>query len=103
LPAKLVTLSACQTAMGQDVAGEGVIGLTRAFLCAGAESVVSTLWPVADATTAQLMTAFYTDIAAGKPIAVALNAAQQRLLKNPATRAPYYWAGFTVIRGTWKE
>jgi len=103
LQARLVTLSACQTALGKNVAGEGVLGLSRAFLCAGADTVVCTLWPVADSSTATLMTNFYAALDAGCPVETALAEAQRLFLAKDATREPYFWAGFTVVRGTWKD
>lgn len=99
LPARLVTLSACQTALGQTVAGEGIIGLARAFLYAGAQDVLCTLWPVADESTKALMTAFYAHLAPGQPLEEALRRAQITLANNPQTQHPYFWAGFTPVKG----
>src|SRR5881396_2073118 len=99
LAADLVVLSACQTGLGSgalaDVpAGDDWVGLTRAFLHAGARHVVATLWPVDDWATAELMERFYGvgDVAADP--ARALAEAQRALLAAPATRHPFYWAGF---------
>src|SRR5207247_726121 len=72
LHADLVTLSACQTALGQHVTGEGIIGLTRAFFYAGARSIVASLWDIEDASTARLMREFYTNIRRGEAIDLAL-------------------------------
>lgn len=101
LAADLVVLSACQTALGSgaigDVpAGDDWVGLTRAFLYAGAARVVATLWPVEDWATAKLMERFYEGIAAGTEPTRALAQAQRALLANPATAYPFYWAGFVV-------
>src|SRR5207249_2990709 len=68
LHAALVTLSACQTALGQNVTGEGLIGLSRAFFYAGANAVMASLWNVNDASTARLMGDFYATLSAGRPI-----------------------------------
>jgi CHAT domain-containing protein len=104
LAADLVVLSACQTGLGSgalaDVpAGDEWVGLTRAFLHAGARNVVATLWPVDDWATAALMERFYGagDVAA-EP-ARALAAAQRTLLTTPATAHPFYWAGFVAVGG----
>lgn len=99
LDAELVTLSACQTARGRADAGEGVLGLTRAFLFAGARAVLSSLWPVADASTAELMQRHYTYLRDGRVKDVALQRAQLDLLRaREATLAhPYHWAGFELF------
>jgi len=102
LAADLVVLSACQTALGSgrlaDVpAGDDWVGLTRAFLHAGAEHVVATLWPVEDQATAVLMERFYQEFAAGADPVRALAAAQRALLTTPATAHPFYWAGFVTV------
>jgi CHAT domain-containing protein len=96
LPAELVVLSACQTALGSDIKGEGLVGLTRAFMYAGAKRVIASLWKVDDLATAELMTAFYRSLAAGKNPAVALQAAKLALIRKPAWSSPYYWAGFEL-------
>jgi CHAT domain-containing protein/tetratricopeptide (TPR) repeat protein len=104
LAADLVVLSACQTGLGSgalaDVpAGDEWVGLTRAFLHAGAQHVVATLWPVEDWATAALMERFYGDgDVAGEP-ARALAAAQRALLTTPTTAHPFYWAGFVAVGG----
>jgi tetratricopeptide (TPR) repeat protein len=99
LDADLVTLSACQTARGRADAGEGVLGLTRAFLFAGARAVLSSLWAVADASTAQLMRHHYAYLRAGYPKDVALQHAQLELLRSGDTALghPYHWAGFELF------
>lgn len=99
LQARLVTLSACQTALGKDMEGEGLLGLTRAFIYAGAQDVVCTLWPVADESTKVLMAWFYDGLLSGKDVDEALQSAQAVLARNAATSDPFYWAGFTVVRG----
>src|SRR5471030_1145737 len=96
LPAELVVLSACQTALGSDIKGEGLVGLTRAFMYAGATRVVASLWKVDDLATAELMTAFYRNLAAGKNPATALQAAKLAIMRKPAWASPYYWAGFEL-------
>lgn len=94
LNADLVTLSACETALGQNVTGEGMIGLTRAFFFAGARSVVASLWDVDDASTSRLMQEFYANIRRGDPIDIALQRAKLDLLHTG--KAPFYWASFIV-------
>jgi CHAT domain-containing protein len=96
LEADLITLSACDTALGREVAGEGVLGLTRAFHYAGARTVVSSLWKVADRSTSELMLAFYRHLLAGSSKAEALRRAQLEM----AARHPFYWAAFQVY-GSW--
>ncbi|MFT3742919.1 MAG: CHAT domain-containing protein [Pyrinomonadaceae bacterium] len=99
LNSDLVVLSACQTALGKDIRGEGLIGLTRGFMFAGARRVVSSLWKVDDAATAEFMKVFYRNMLQNKmPPATALRSAQSELRKIPRYRSPYYWAGF-IIQG----
>ena len=93
---RLVTLSACETGLGERSGGDEIIGLTRAFLVAGSRAVLSTLWQVDDAASAELMIDFYEHLAAGVPAAEALRRAQLVRLADPDTRAPYYWAGYTL-------
>jgi CHAT domain-containing protein len=106
LPADLVTLSACQTALGRDVRGEGLIGMTRGFMYAGAARVLASLWAVRDGETASLMTAFYTHLL-GKDgqmrmmPAAALRQAQIEMWRRERRREPFYWAGF-VLQGEYK-
>ncbi len=99
LKADLVTLSACETALGKKVEGEGVRGLTTAFLYAGAKSVVVSLWKVADESTAQLMIEFYTQLLAGNDKVTSLKAAKLKLLAGGTFQHPYYWAPFVQIGG----
>ena len=108
-----MVLSACNSGLGQEQGGEGLIGLTRAFQYAGARSVAATLWSVADATTAALMIRFYQHLRDGKPKDEALRAAQLELIHGPVevekdgrtlekdASAPYYWAAFQII-GDWQ-
>lgn len=97
---RLVTLSACDTGLGEVRNGEGVYGLRRAFALAGAETLVMSLWPVSDLVTRELMTAYYANLQRGQGRGAALRAAQLQLLKRPDRRAPYYWASF-IQAGEW--
>ncbi|MFT3743167.1 MAG: CHAT domain-containing protein [Pyrinomonadaceae bacterium] len=102
LKSDLVVLSACQTALGKDIRGEGLIGLTRGFMFAGASRVVASLWKVDDAATAEFMKRFYRGIVKEKLApATALKKAQNELKAIPRYRYPYYWAGFT-LQGDWR-
>jgi len=102
LPAELVVLSACETGLGKDVKGEGLVGLTRGFMYAGAKRVAVSLWSVNDTATASLMTKFYQQMLEKKlnPVA-ALRAAQLEMMKTEQWKAPYYWAAF-VVQGEWQ-
>ncbi|MFN7929518.1 MAG: CHAT domain-containing protein [Blastocatellia bacterium] len=102
LPAELVVLSACQTALGKELPGEGLIGLTRGFMYAGAKRVIASLWRVNDDATAELMKTFYQELlkASSPTPAAALRTAQLKVSRLPRWRAPYYWAGF-VLQGEW--
>jgi CHAT domain-containing protein len=101
LSADLVVLSACQSALGKEVAGEGLIGLTRGFMYAGARRVIASLWQVSDAATAELMKKFYAGMLQRHlPPAAALRAAQLEMARDPRWAAPYFWAGF-VLQGDW--
>src|SRR5262245_35614447 len=102
LPADLVVLSACQTALGKEIKGEGLVGLTRGFMYAGAERVVASLWQVDDQATAELMKHFYQEMLREKMRpAAALRAAQIEMSKCSRWSPPYFWAGF-IIQGEWK-
>jgi CHAT domain-containing protein/Tfp pilus assembly protein PilF len=102
LGADLVVLSACQTALGKEIRGEGLVGLTRAFMYAGVPRVVASLWKVPDQATTELMQKFYRGVLQqGLEPAAALRAAQFAMWKEPRRSAPYYWAGFT-LQGDWK-
>jgi CHAT domain-containing protein len=102
LPADLVVLSACQTALGKEIKGEGLVGLTRGFMYAGAERVVASLWQVDDEATSELMECFYRGMLKEnlRPVA-ALRKAQIEISKSSRWSSPYYWAGF-VIQGEWR-
>jgi CHAT domain-containing protein/tetratricopeptide (TPR) repeat protein len=103
LPADLVVLSACSTGLGKDVRGEGLIGLTRGFMYAGASGVVASLWKVDDEATAELMKLFYEGMfKRGLSPAAALREAQLKMSQQKAWQSPYYWAGF-VIQGRYDE
>jgi CHAT domain-containing protein/Tfp pilus assembly protein PilF len=100
LDADLVTLSACGTALGQEVSGEGVLGLTRAFQYAGARSVLASLWAVSDESTAFLMDRFYRGLREGRTKDAALRAAQLEMLRGSRSH-PSLWAAFQ-LSGDWK-
>jgi CHAT domain-containing protein len=102
LDADLVVLSACQTALGKEIKGEGLVGLTRAFMYAGAPRVVASLWQVSDLATAELMKKFYAGmLQRGLRPAAALRAAQLQMSQDSRWASPYFWAGF-VIQGDWE-
>jgi CHAT domain-containing protein len=102
LPAELVVLSACETGVGKQIRGEGLIALTRGFMYAGAKRVVASLWKVDDAATAELMAQFYKEMFTnGKRPAAALQAAQKTVASQRRYQSPYYWAGF-VLQGEWR-
>lgn len=102
LEADLVVLSACQTALGKQIKGEGLVGLVRGFMYAGAPRVVASLWDVKDEATSELMKRFYQKmLEEGMRPAAALRAAQVSMWREPRWQAPYYWAGF-MIQGEWK-
>ena len=99
---KLVTLSACDTGVGEVKNGEGVYGLRRAFFLAGAESLVMSLWPVSDYMTREMMTTYYTGLKQGLGRGEALRQAQLVMLKRAGRRHPFYWASF-IQSGDWKN
>ncbi len=102
LPAELVVLSACETGLGKDVKGEGLEGLTRGFMYAGARRVVVSLWNVNDKATAGLMQHLYVGMLKNKKTpAAALRAAQIEMLGVKQWQSPYYWAPF-VMQGEWR-
>jgi CHAT domain-containing protein len=102
LPAELVVLSACQTALGREIRGEGLVGLTRGFIYAGARRVVASLWQVDDESTAALMKRFYRALLKdGRRPADALRVAQLEMSQTRRWSAPFYWAGF-VLQGEWR-
>jgi len=102
LNADLVVLSACETGLGKEIKGEGLIGLTRGFMYSGAPRVVASLWNVDDLATAELMKLFYQRMLKdGQPAGAALLAAQLELSRQKRWASPYFWAGF-VLHGEWK-
>ncbi|NJM69986.1 MAG: CHAT domain-containing protein [Scytonema sp. RU_4_4] len=101
-PAELLVLSACQTGLGKEVKGEGLVGLTRGLMYAGAARVVVSLWKVDDEATSKLMSEFYKEILQqGKTPAAAMRAAQLKMWKQEEWRNPYSWAAFT-LQGEWR-
>jgi CHAT domain-containing protein len=102
LPAELVVLSACQTALGKQVKGEGLVGLVRGFMYAGSKRVVASLWKVDDEATAELMKIFYRGmLKEGMRPAAALQAAKVEMTRDKRWHAPYYWAAFE-LQGEWR-
>ena len=106
--ARLVSLAACDSALGNNVGGNGLLGLTREFQLAGAQSVLATLWRVSDLPTQQLRIAIYSELAVGQPLDLALAHAQRQLLHSTPTLwehwlgsaedpgDPYYWSRFSL-------
>jgi CHAT domain-containing protein len=102
LPAELVVLSACETGLGKEVRGEGLVGLTRGFMYAGSRRVVVSLWSVNDVATSEVMAKFYQKmLQEGQNPVSALRAAQLEMWKSQQWQSPYYWAAFTV-QGDWR-
>ena len=102
LPADLIVLSACQTGLGREIRGEGLIGLTRGFMYAGAPRVVASLWKVDDAATAELMKRFYSAMLKDKlRPAAALRRAKIEMWKQKRWNAPFYWSAFE-LQGEWR-
>ena len=102
LSSELVVLSACSTALGKEVKGEGMIGLTRGFMYAGAQRVIASLWKVDDEATAELMKSFYRNLLQERmPASLALRAAQVEMQRQARWRSPYYWGAFT-LQGDWR-
>lgn len=100
LNADLVTLSACRSAGAKTYSGEGLVGLSWAFLRAGAKSVVAGLWDVTDLSTASLMSDFYSQLAKQVAPAEALRQAKLRLIhQKSAYRKPFYWGPFQLYAG----
>lgn len=97
MSADLVVLSGCVTALGKEIQGEGMIGLTGGLMYAGSKSVISSLWYVDDNGTAELMSKLYSKmLKQGLSPAAALRAAQLEMWRSPSLQAPYYWAAFTI-------
>ncbi len=101
IDADLVTLSACDTGLGQVLGGEGMMGLSRAFQYAGARSVLASLWSVSDESTSELMERFYGYLKQGQSKAEALRRAQLDLLHDSEYSHPFHWAGFELV-GDWR-
>jgi CHAT domain-containing protein len=102
LNADLVVLSACETALGKEMRGEGLIGLTRGFMLAGSRRVLASLWSVDDRVTAELMERLYRNmLKEGRSPAAALRQAQRDMLRDKDWKSPYYWAGFS-LQGEWR-
>jgi CHAT domain-containing protein len=102
LPVDLVVLSGCETGLGEQISGEGLLSLTRGFMYAGATRVVASLWSVSDIATASLMAGFYRAMEHdGLRPAAALRAAQIQMWKQKQWSSPYYWAAFQ-IQGEWR-
>jgi CHAT domain-containing protein/Tfp pilus assembly protein PilF len=102
LPAELVVLSGCETALGPQIPGEGLVGLPQAFFAAGAQRVLVSLWHVEDESTAALMVSFYRHLLVEHmPPGKALREAQLAIRSQPRWTSPRYWAGF-VLQGDWR-
>jgi CHAT domain-containing protein/tetratricopeptide (TPR) repeat protein len=102
LSAELVVLSACQTALGKEIRGEGLVGLTRGFMYAGAPRVIASLWQIDDRASAEFMKRFYQGLLGQKlRPAAALRLAQVSMQNDKRWSAPHYWAAFT-LQGEWK-
>lgn len=101
MPADLVVLSACQTGLGQNIPGEGLVGLPQAFFAAGATRVLVSLWAVNDLSTSKLMERFYYEyLGRGLSPSAALQEAQKAMLQSPGRNAPFHWGAFE-IQGDW--
>ncbi|MGH2627413.1 MAG: CHAT domain-containing protein, partial [Anaerolineales bacterium] len=97
LQAEIVVLSGCDTALGREVSGEGLIGLTQALFFAGAHSVVVSLWPVADSASPFLMPEFYRRLELGETKAEALRQTKLAMLGTDRWAHPFYWAQFVLL------
>ena len=98
---QLVVLSACETGVGAVPSGDGVYGMRRALVLAGAESQVVSLWSVSDASTRALMRDYYGELSRGSGRAEALRRAKLNLLRQPLYAHPHYWAAF-IPAGDWR-
>ena len=101
LSTELVVLSSCESGLGKNLSSEGIFGLPRAFLRAGAKSVIASLWKVDDAATATLMERFYFHLGQGEKPSSALKNSQHEMSRNRYFSNPYYWAGF-VLQGEYR-
>jgi CHAT domain-containing protein len=102
LPADLVVLSACETGLGEEIPGEGLVGLPQAFMVAGASRVLVSLWPVDDLASSKLMNRFYHEyIAEGRSPAAALREAQIAIWRLRRYEAPFFWGAFE-LQGDWR-
>ena len=97
LKASLVNLSACETGLGQYSKGEGIVGLSRALIFAGAKNLIVSYWSVADESTSDLMISFYNEHLKGLTYDTSIKTAKQQLIANPSFNKPYYWAPFVLI------
>jgi CHAT domain-containing protein len=95
----LVTLSACETGLGRIARGDEILGFTRAFFYAGATSLIVSMWPVADESSALTMRTFYAQLADGHEAIDALRTAQLAVLGNPRFAHPFFWAPFDLMGG----
>ena len=103
LSAQLVVLSACNTGVGQEIKGEGLVSLVRGFMYAGSGSVIASLWKVDDEATGELMKQFYISLFKdGLKPAAALRKAKQNIWEQKRWRAPFYWGAF-VLQGEYKD
>ena len=102
LPAELVVLSACNTALGKSIKGEGLVGIVRGFMYAGAKRVVASHWKVDDEATGELMARFYEAMfRENQSPAAALRQAQLSIRQHERWQSPFYWAAF-VLQGEWR-
>ncbi|MCG5072643.1 CHAT domain-containing protein [Paraburkholderia tagetis] len=95
----LVTLSACETGLGRIARGDEILGFTRAFFYAGATSLIVSMWPVADESTAITMRTFYAQLSQGSEAIDAMRAAQLAVMKEPRFAHPFFWAPFDLMGG----
>jgi CHAT domain-containing protein len=101
LPVDLVVLSGCESYLGKQVRGEGLLGIVRGFMYAGAKRVIASMWKVDDLATKELMVRFYQNMfGKGLTPAAALREAQIEMWRNPDWGPPYYWAAF-LLQGDW--
>jgi CHAT domain-containing protein len=102
LPVDLVVLSACNTALGKPVKGEGLVGIVRGFMYAGASRVIASLWKVDDDATGAMMGRFYEEMLKNnRSPAAALRQAQLAMWQQERWRPPFYWAAF-ALQGEWR-